>query len=302
MKKQLLKLTLIMAVLFSASAAYAQADLVWTKEGFYKIGARTTNLFLTINDEGGLVWSEELPDDNEAQLWAVVNHRTPASAGLMEITSKAGGLDWTLTTVSSEETHPNYTLVAEVRTPKEIEYTPADGDSPAVHSGDYSGNDQFQRRKAKVDANGDPDASGSNPSGTQNNALFLRTPFGTNSRYGVIPSAAGDAVQFDGGGIDVIDFHFVKDVEEETASVNTFGINAFSISNPVSSQLTVRGATSKVNQIDVYSVIGKRVLSQSINGSNGDINVNVSDLSTGLYIVKLTGNNGERFTKKVIKQ
>jgi hypothetical protein len=303
MKKQLLKLTLIVAVFLGASATYAQADLVWTQEGWYKIGARGTNLFMTIDMTGALVWAEELPDNAETQLWAIVNHRTPASNGLMEITAKAGGLDWTLTTSSGEDDHPNYTLVVEQRLPKEVAYTPAAGeDSPAVFSGDRTGLDQFQRRKAKVDENGDPDPNGANPAGVRNNALFLQTPWGTNSRFGVTPTEADQPVQFDGGGIDVIDFHFVREIEEETASVNTFGANSFSISNPVNTQLIIKGNTSKVNQVVVYSVIGKKVLSKSVKDSEGNIDLDVSALSTGLYILKMTGKNGEEFSKKIIKQ
>lgn len=85
-------------------------------------------------------------------------------------------------------------------------------------------------------------------------------------------------------------------------STKTFGLNAFSISNPVNNLLTIKGATSKVSEISVYSVLGNRVLSRTINNEDGDINIDVNTLSTGLYIVRMTGNNGERFTKKIIKQ
>ena len=292
MKKQLLKLTLIVAVLFSAAATYAQADLLYTKAGWYKLGARGTNLFMTINGAtGALEWAEEITSgDTSTQEWLIQDHRTQAGAGFVEITSKAGGVDWTMTTNGVEADGKNLTIIVEMRTPKEV----------VVGSGDLSGLDQFQRRKAKVDANGDPDSGGSNPAGG-NNALFIKTPWDGGSRYGVIPSAAGDPVQFDGGGIDVLDYHFVRDIE--VASVNTFGVDAFTISNPVKNELTIKGATSKVSELVVYSVLGNKVLSRSINKVNGGvISLNVSDLSTGLYIVKMTGNNGEKFTKKIIKQ
>jgi len=302
MKKQLLKLTLLVAVFLTASTTSAQG-IFWTKEGWYKIGARGTNLFMTINGStGALEWAEEITSgDTSTQEWKIVDHRTPASGGLMEITAKAGGLDWTMCTAGVESDHPNYTITVELRLPKEIEYTPApDENTDPVYSGDYSGLDQFQRRKAKVDANGDPDSAGANPA-DGNNALFIRTPWGTDSRYGVIPTAAGDPVKFDKGGIDVIDFHFVRDIET-TASVNTFDVEAFTISNPVNNQLTIKGATAKVKELSLYSVLGNKVLSQSVNSNNQDLNLNVSGLSTGLYIVEMTGFNGERFTKKIIKQ
>jgi hypothetical protein len=87
-----------------------------------------------------------------------------------------------------------------------------------------------------------------------------------------------------------------------TLSTKSFDVNAFSISNPVNDELTIRGATSKVKEVSLYSVLGNKVLSKTLNDVNGDLNLNVSALSTGLYIVKMTGKNGERFTKKIIKQ
>ncbi|PWG06683.1 T9SS type A sorting domain-containing protein [Polaribacter aquimarinus] len=290
MKKQLLKFTLLaFVVLFGASASYAQADLLYTKPGWYKLGARGTNLFMTINGgTGQLEWAEEITSgDTSTQEWLIKDHRTQAGAGFVEITSKAGGVDWTMTTSGVEADGKNLTITVEMRLPKEV----------VVSSGDLSGKDQFQRRKAKVDANGDPDANGANPA-AGNNALFIKVPWDGGSRYGVIPSAAGEAVKFDGGGIDVLDYHFVKD--DATASVNTFGADAFVISNPVKNQLTIKGATSKVNEISVYSVLGSKVLSQKVN-TQGNISLNTSSLTKGLYIVEIKGDNA-KFTKKIIKQ
>ena len=94
----------------------------------------------------------------------------------------------------------------------------------------------------------------------------------------------------------------VSEIEEPTASVNTFGVEAFTISNPINNTLIIKGATSKVSKVNVYSVLGNTVLSKSVNNINGDISLNTSSLSKGLYIIEMTGNNGERFTKKIIKQ
>ena len=288
MKKITLKLTLLVfVVLFSASAIQGQA--LWTTNGTYKISTSglTPNLYMTINGAtGALEWAEEVTGAEEgSQIWNIVDHRTPASAGLMEITSTYGGIDWTMTTTGVEADLPNFTLTVEMRLPKEVE------------AGDWSGLDQFQRRKAKVNAEGLADATGSNPA-DGNNALFIQTPWGTNSRYGVVPTAAGDPVQFDGGGIDVIQFHLV---EAATANVNTFATDAFLVSNPVNNQLTIKGATSKVSKVSLYSVLGNKVLSKVVSGE-GDIKLDVNALSTGLYILEMSGNNGERFTKKIVKQ
>jgi len=292
MKKQLLKLTLFaFVVLFGASTAQAQA--LWTENGIYKISTSglSPNLYLTINLSAAqgapfVEWQPEIAGDDETQLWTIVDHRTPASPGLMEITANITGVGTVTLCTADDSAHPAQTLTVRPGEPKTV----------AINGGDYTGLDQFQRRKAKVDANGLADSGGSNPA-AGNNALFLRNTQGTNSRYGVIPSAAGDPFQMDGGGIDVIQFHLVTSL-----SVNTFDVEAFTISNPVNNQLTIKGATSKVKQVTLFSVLGNKILSQSVKSNDQDLNLNVSGLSTGLYIVEMTGFNGERFTKKIIKQ
>lgn len=291
MKKQLLKLTLLTFVFLCASSVQAQADLLWTKAGWYKLGARGTSpaLFMTINtSSGALEWAEELPNDAPTQVWAIQDHRTQAGAGFVEIYATIPGVgNFTMTTSSVEADGKNLTISVKAGDPQEVE----------VLGGDLSGLDQFQRRKAKVDANGDADSGGANPA-AGNNALFIKVPWDGGSRYGIVPAAAGDPVQFDGGGIDVLDYHLV----EEILSVNTFEANAFLISNPVNNQLTIKGATSKIQELSLFSVLGKRVLTKSIKETSGDVELNVSSLSKGLYIVEITGVNGEIFTRKIIKQ
>jgi len=310
MKKQLLKLTMLaFVVLFSASTLQAQA--LWTTKGTYKISTAADTspvLYMTVTDAGGLEWAEEKSGDDPSQVWTVQDHRTPAGSGFVEIFATIPGAgNFTLTTNGVEADGKNLTLTVKFGDPKEVEYTaPTGGDTPddtsddteAVYSGDLTGLDQFQRRKTKVNAEGLADSAGAIPA-DGNNSLFIKTPWDGGSRYGVVPTAAGDAVQFDGGGLDVIQYHLV---EAATASVNTFGLDAFSISNPISDQLTIKGTTSKVNQVVVYSLLGNRVLSKAINNGNENISLNVSALSTGMYIVELNGKNGERLTKKIIKQ
>ena len=282
MKKQLLRLTLMVAVLFSASATYAQ-PILWTENGTYKIGARGTNLFMTINGgTGALEWAAELPGEDPTQVWTITDHRTPASSGLMEIWATIPGVGNFTMAVDDITNYPVISLIARP------------GDPVSTGIGDWSGKDQFQRRKAKVDANGDPDANGANPA-DGNNALFLQTTAGTNSRYGVIPSAAGDPVQFDGGGIDVIDFHLIAALSNEK-----FDTSSIFISSPVKNQLSVKGLTSNVKQVSVYSLLGSKVLTRKVEGQSA-INVDVSALASSMYIVELSGDAG-KYAKKIIKQ
>ena len=278
MKKITLKISAFLLLVMFGLQVDAQ-PLLWTENGTYKIGARGTNLFMTING-GNLEWQTELPGDDPTQVWAIVDHRSPAAGGLMEITSQAGGQDWTMC-LASDTGYPNVTLTVEQRLPK------------VVAAGDWSGLDQFQRRKAKVDANGDPDSGGSNPS-TGNNALFIQAPAGTNSRYGAVPTAAGDAVQFDSGGIDVIDYHFIA-----ALSINTFADSSIFVSNPIDGEFSIKGIPADAQEVNIYSLLGAKVLTLSVD-SQESMNVNVSALVSGMYIVEIKGNNG-LFTQKIIK-
>ncbi|MGB5418372.1 T9SS type A sorting domain-containing protein [Algibacter sp.] len=288
MKKITLKITAFL--LLTMFALQIQGQALYTVPGKYKISTSglTPNLYVTVNTSTGAVeWAEELSGDSELQLWTINEHRTPASAGLVEITGNITGLGTITLCTGDDSAHPNQSLIAR----------PGDPVSVTPLADDYTGLDQFQRRKTTVGADGlalSAAEGGSNPAGG-NNALFLRNTLGTNSRYGVIPSAAGEAVQFDGGGIDVIQFHLV-----EALSTADFDTSSIFISNPVNEVLSIKGLTDNVKQVSVYSLLGSEVLTKKLS-SKSDISLDVSGLSAGMYIVKLQGDSGS-FSKKIIKQ
>lgn len=284
MKKITLK---TIAFLILAVFAYqVQGQALFTEDGNYKISTSglSPNLYITINPSMGTVeWAEELPGNDEKQVWVISAHRTPSDVGLMEIrTTIAGFGNFTLAT-TDDSANPNLTLVARPGDP--ISVTPLEGD--------YSGLDQFQRRKTKVNAEGLADANGSNPAGG-NNAIFLRNTVGTNSRYGVAPTQVGDAVKFDGAAIDVIQFHFLSVLSNED-----FDTSSIFVSNPVNDQLTIKGLSSDVNQLSVYSLLGQEVITRTVNSES--INIDINALISGMYLVKISNDSGI-FTKKIIKQ
>ena len=86
-----------------------------------------------------------------------------------------------------------------------------------------------------------------------------------------------------------------------TAGVNTPDANAFKVyPNPANSILTIDAAqTTGFSTYAVYDVTGKKLLDGAVNTSLTAINV--ASLSTGSYIVKLTGNKGQA-SKMFIKQ
>jgi hypothetical protein len=85
-------------------------------------------------------------------------------------------------------------------------------------------------------------------------------------------------------------------------TLSTEGVieNAIFISNPVANELIIKGLTNAIKQIEIYSLLGKRVLINNVN-SKSSLILNVNALSSGLYIVKMTGNNSV-ITKKIIKK
>lgn len=88
--------------------------------------------------------------------------------------------------------------------------------------------------------------------------------------------------------------------EAVTLSNKKFDTSSVFISNPVENVLTVSGLTDSVNKISVYSLLGQEVLERKIDGQI-NMTINISNLTSGLYIVKLSGENGS-ISKKIIKE
>ena len=56
-----------------------------------------------------------------------------------------------------------------------------------------------------------------------------------------------------------------------------------------------------MKEISIYDVLGKKIKS-SVNLATAEIDVDVSDLSKGIYIVEITSNTDTKNTKKLIVQ
>lgn len=89
-------------------------------------------------------------------------------------------------------------------------------------------------------------------------------------------------------------------LEESTLSNERLNAASVFMSNPVKDNVSITGLTSEINQIHVYSLLGAKVLSQEVNNA-ASLQMNVSGLSKGMYIVDFVGENGN-FTKKLIKE
>jgi photosystem II stability/assembly factor-like uncharacterized protein len=76
--------------------------------------------------------------------------------------------------------------------------------------------------------------------------------------------------------------------------------NLFSISpNPTSDVLSLKGLN--INQVAVTDILGKVVINNTYL-SLSDVTLNLSDLNSGVYFVKITNNEGTSSTSKVVKQ
>ena len=82
----------------------------------------------------------------------------------------------------------------------------------------------------------------------------------------------------------------VNDISKDDASVRLFP-------NPASSVLNIEADGRNISNIEVYSILGKRVLSAKNTNS-----INVSTLSRGVYITKIFGDDSSVSTKRFVKE
>lgn len=102
------------------------------------------------------------------------------------------------------------------------------------------------------------------------------------------------------------DIDIVSSIGTQTVSVtydNTLGIadnevNSYEIyPNPTNGNIVVKG--ENISLVEVYNLCGQKVL--SVNGSD-NVNVNMSSLLSGVYMVKVIDVNGNSTVNKVIKR
>jgi hypothetical protein len=86
-------------------------------------------------------------------------------------------------------------------------------------------------------------------------------------------------------------------------NVNIFDINENTfndftiIPNPAQNKININ-ASFDINTIEIYSILGQKIISLTINNTSSEINI--SELSSGAYIVKITS-DGKTSTQKLIK-
>ncbi|AUS06309.1 T9SS type A sorting domain-containing protein [Pseudotamlana carrageenivorans] len=88
--------------------------------------------------------------------------------------------------------------------------------------------------------------------------------------------------------------------EATTLSNSKFDTSSVFVSNPVKEVLSIGGLTSNFEQVSVYSLLGKEVITRKLNG-NTSMELDVNALVAGIYIVEFQG-KGVGFSKKIVKQ
>ena len=131
--------------------------------------------------------------------------------------------------------------------------------------------------------------------------LVFRTQFTTADFIGsVIPfssaNVTGPAAEFNGTAqiFGTSSANIVLSVQRD----EIFGYSAFP--NPVTgNQLTIRTASSDTKKVALFNVLGRRVFTQSFSGTQDTFDV--SNLSTGIYILKVTEGSRTATQKVVIE-
>jgi len=128
--------------------------------------------------------------------------------------------------------------------------------------------------------------------------FFNANYIGTVIPQGTLSNVVGLAAQFDNGTDPVEAQIFIRDLNDFEANLSTNN-NAkvlFNLyPNPAKGQVTIQTETANTFQVEVFDILGKKVIAKEVVNSSLDI----SALNAGMYLVKVT-QNGVSTTKKLI--
>ena len=88
--------------------------------------------------------------------------------------------------------------------------------------------------------------------------------------------------------------------KSSTLGTEEFSIDAFNVfPNPTENNWTIKSSNTIINTIDVFDVLGKKVL--SIKPTIDEVEIDASNLNSGLYFAKIATNKGIN-TIKLVKE
>ena len=97
------------------------------------------------------------------------------------------------------------------------------------------------------------------------------------------------------------DIDYLTFTLQSVLSTNKFDSSSIYIANPVKNELAINGLPSNVKEVSVFNLLGKSVLQNKVNNQSSSLSFDVSNLTTGIYIVKISGEFGS-YTRKFVKQ
>jgi len=128
------------------------------------------------------------------------------------------------------------------------------------------------------------------------NALYKENMVVSSLRIGSLGDANNNYVQAD---IDVLIKDMVDAAQAGTFTKSSVGMQEASqdmdavraYPNPASSMITFQFPSSQNVSIKVFDLSGKQLVNEMIDGSAGSYNMNLSELSSGIYFYQVTVNN-----------
>ena len=89
-----------------------------------------------------------------------------------------------------------------------------------------------------------------------------------------------------------LDFSSIFDNTQELISNNNVSIYP----NPTENNITIEA--DDITQIEIYNTVGQMV--ERVDADDDSVEINVSSYNSGVYLMKITLNNGQTFTEKVV--
>jgi hypothetical protein len=71
--------------------------------------------------------------------------------------------------------------------------------------------------------------------------------------------------------------------------------------NPANSEFRIQNAELKIKEIEIYDMMGKRILKSDADAGESVITMNVAGLNTGIYMVKMVSANHITYSRLVIE-
>ena len=84
----------------------------------------------------------------------------------------------------------------------------------------------------------------------------------------------------------------------ENLGTENNGLNIYP--NPTNSNFTIASDNSTIKSITIYDIVGREIVYESLNKKSTLISL--AGYSSGLYFIKVVNENGEVFTKKIVKE